>query len=594
MTAPGDASSSPQPRSNRLAAARRRAPWTLPVIIIIVIAVVAVIDHLGSKRIAQVEHSAPPALVPVNGGSATVALPEPWSGYNPGTPQGAASSSAALLAQVYPSAYVLSPQLVPEVNTDLLVSVEVTSTAPLTIIYTINPKAVWSDGVPVTAQDFVYAWLAQRGDGTDVNGTPDLVASTNGYRDISTVTGSKNGRVVTVVFATPFTDWRTLFNHMVPAHVADTAGWNSGFAVFNPSVVLSAGPYEIQRVDGSGTAHLVRNPRWWGTPPPLASLNVHAGPVGAAGLASGSTGAGQADAFGLSDVQQVSSPSDLQSTLKASLALVSLEFNVQSPVFLQTAVRQAIAHIIDRTAVLGSAVGALEPTAVLPDDHLAVSWQANYQASSAAGEYDVADPTTAERLLRAAGYTRDASGHYVDAAGKPLLVRLAVESGTSWTAVAGFVVAEQLQAAGVQVTVSTVAGPTVGRGTGDPYDAVIVNRASSPYPSATQGWFTPPSVKSGVDEAQNWSHLDDPQVEQLFDQGATVLNPVTGRSVYAQIDDQLWDQMVSLPLFNPPGLESNGVHLSGVTYNPTVDGLLWNVQTWSTLTAPPAGSNGSS
>ena len=50
----------------------------------------------------------------------------------------------------------------PQVNTDLLESVEATSTSPLTIQYVINPKAVWSDGVPVTADDFIYAWQSQR------------------------------------------------------------------------------------------------------------------------------------------------------------------------------------------------------------------------------------------------------------------------------------------------------------------------------------------------------------------------------------------------------------------------------------------------
>ncbi len=58
----------------------------------------------------------------------------------------------------------------------------------------VNPKAVWSDGVPVTADDFIYAWQSQRGDGVDVDGQPDQVASTLGYRDVASVTGSHGGR----------------------------------------------------------------------------------------------------------------------------------------------------------------------------------------------------------------------------------------------------------------------------------------------------------------------------------------------------------------------------------------------------------------
>ena len=39
------------------------------------------------------------------------------------------------------------------VNTDYFTSVELTSTNPQVVTYTINPKAVWSDGTPITWED---------------------------------------------------------------------------------------------------------------------------------------------------------------------------------------------------------------------------------------------------------------------------------------------------------------------------------------------------------------------------------------------------------------------------------------------------------
>ena len=62
---------------------------------------------------------------------------------------------------------------------------------------------MWSDGVPVTADDFIYAWQSQRGDGVDVDGRPDQVASTLGYRDVASVVPSNDGKTVTVTFSTP-------------------------------------------------------------------------------------------------------------------------------------------------------------------------------------------------------------------------------------------------------------------------------------------------------------------------------------------------------------------------------------------------------
>jgi ABC-type transport system substrate-binding protein len=82
---------------------------------------------------------------------------------------------------------------------------------------------------------------------------------------------------------------------------------------------------------------------------------------------------------------------------------------------------------------------------------------------------------------------------------------------------------------------------------------------------------------------QNWSNLSDPEVDQLFIQAAEALNPVDGATVYAQIDDQLWDQMVALPLFQEPALVANGVQLANVQYNASEDGIMWNVALWTLL-----------
>ncbi|MGO8871841.1 MAG: hypothetical protein ACLQPH_10670, partial [Acidimicrobiales bacterium] len=133
--------------------------------IIVIIGLVAIVDHLGSHRISQVDEPSTSSLVAATGGASIVELDRAWDGFNPNTPAGAASSSPTLLSPVLPSAYVFNPTSGEQVNGALLLSVEVTSTSPLTIQYAINPKAVWSDGVPFNADDFIYAWQSQRGDG---------------------------------------------------------------------------------------------------------------------------------------------------------------------------------------------------------------------------------------------------------------------------------------------------------------------------------------------------------------------------------------------------------------------------------------------
>ena len=567
-----------------------RARWTLPLVIVVIIGAVAIVDHLGNRQISQVDQPTFPALVQVTGGSSVVHLGGAWSGFNPNTPEGASSSSPTLLVKVLPSAYVISPKLVPQVNTDLLLSVEATSTAPLTIQYVINPKAEWSDGVPVTADDFVYAWQSQRGDGVDVDGQPDRVASTLGYRDVASVTGSHAGRTVTVVFATPFADWRIMFNHMVPAHIARKVGWNTGFASFNPAVDLSAGPLALQSV-ASGTAVLVRNPMWWGTPAALSTVTVSDSQDPAAWiapLAASDTAVSQPGSFALGSLNSVSALPNTQSSIHPSLALQSLEFDVHSAVGGRLPVRQAIAHAVNRTALLSALFGDLDPSLVVNDSHLVLAWQNSYAASTAAGEYDQVDPMSTDKLLATVGFAKGPGGLYVDGAGKPLVVRMAVEEGDPWIDTTATALVAQLRDAGITVTTLPVVGQAglAAAAATDGYDMALVTRMSGPFPSITQSWYSTGTGRHPADN-EDWSRYDDPQVDELFVQAEQALNPVTGATIYGQIDDQLWDQMVALPLFGEPGLVANGVQVANAAYNPSTDGVLWNVDQWSKMQPAP-------
>ena len=569
-----------------------RARWTLPLVIVVIIGAVAIVDHLGSRQISQVDQPAFPALVQAAGGSSAVHVGSAWSGFNPNTPEGAASSTPTLLVKVLPSAYVISPKLVPQVNTDLLLSVEATSTSPLTIQYVINPKAVWSDGVPVTADDFIYAWESQRGDGVDIDGQPDRVASTLGYRDVASVTGSNGGRTVTVVFATPFADWRIMFNHMVPAHIARKVGWNTGFATFNPAVDLSAGPLSLRSVSPAGTAVLVRNPSWWGTPSALATVTVSDSQDPAswiAPLATSDTAVSQPGSFTLGSLNSVSALPNTQSSIHPSLALQSLEFDVRSAVGSHLAARQAIAHAVDRSALLSKLFGALDPSLVVNDSHLALAWQNSYAASTAAGEYDQVDPDSTDKLLGTLGFTKGAAGLYVDAAGKPLVVRMAVEEGDPWIDGTAAALVAELKDGGITVTTLPVAGSAglAAATATDAYDMALVTRVSGPFPSVTQAWYSDGTARHAADD-EDWSRYDDPQVDELFVQAAQALNPVTGATIYGQIDDQLWDQMVALPLFGEPGLVANGVQVANAADNPSVDGVLWNVDQWTRMQPAPS------
>jgi peptide/nickel transport system substrate-binding protein len=553
---------------------------------------VAIVDHLGSHRISHLDDQNASALVPAAGGAATVEFDRPWDGFNPNTPAGAASRSPALLSAVLPSAYVMNAKMMPVVNSALLLSVEVQSTSPLTIEYVINPAAVWSDGVPFSAADFIYAWQSQSGDGLDVDGQPDRVASTLGYRDVSSVTPSHGGKTVTVVFSAPFTDWRVMFSDMVPAHIATRVGWNHGFDTFDPAIDLSAGPLLLKSVSSQRTAVLVRNPKWWGVPSVLDKVTVHVAQDQATwtgALSDDNQTVAQPTGFDVGSLGTVSSLPNTQSEVKPSLDLLELDFNVNAAVTFRTVAREAIAHAISRTGLLQQTFGPIDPALVINQDHLAVASQPNYNQSSASGEYGAEDLAATDRLMKSLGYHKDLEGDYVDGAGKRLLVRMAVESGDPWIDQVAGEITMQLVHAGFDVVTFPVDG-TEGMEAAsatNSYDMALVTRTASPFETTTAAWYSDGLGLTDSTGTQNWSHFDDPEVDQLFIQAAEALNPVSGGAIYAQIDDQLWDQMVALPLFQEPALMANGVQLANVQYNATGDGIMWNVALWTLLKPGP-------
>ena len=99
------------------------------------------------------------------GGSLTLGLDQAPTGCNPNSAAGNTWADHLVLEPVLPSSFVVGPGGVPSYDSAVINQAEVVNTSPQTVVYTINPRAVWSDGVPITAADFIYAWQRAAGAG---------------------------------------------------------------------------------------------------------------------------------------------------------------------------------------------------------------------------------------------------------------------------------------------------------------------------------------------------------------------------------------------------------------------------------------------
>jgi peptide/nickel transport system substrate-binding protein len=247
-------------------------------------------------------------------------------------------------------------------------------------------------------------------------------------------------------------------------------------------------------------------------------------------------------------------------------------------------VRQGIAHAVDRAGIVRS-VGQPEDHSVWEDnDHLFPNGAPGY-ADDAAG-YEKADPVTSARLLEQSGFALDAHGTWTTH-GKPVSLDIVWAADDPWSAAVGPMVAAQLVAAGFDVVATPMSTAQL-YGTALPagdYDLALVPVDASAYPSALGNVFsTSPSITGGA-QTQDLSGFDDPKVDALFTQAVQELAPPRAHAIYQQIDQDLWAEMPTLPLFAEPTMLVWSTSLSGVTDDPGGIGPLWSVRQWALRSA---------
>lgn len=547
--------------------------------------------------------------VPATGGSIAVGIDEAPTGCNPNT-AGDTWAERLVLEPVLPSAFIVGDNDQSQPDSAVIEQAELQSLTPETVVYTINPKAVWSDGVPVTAADFIYAWDEERGPA--LGGAAD-VASTQGYRDIESITGSNKGRTVTVVFSTPFADWQSLFAYLLPAHVMASAGWNPACSTVDRSIDLSAGPYMIGSVDPGHSVELVRNPRWWGPAPKLDRIVVRiaSGPEQLARwMKRGSIEVADPASFDPQFLQSVTAMPLVRSQVDISGTFLQLQFSTTGPVTSSADVRLGVAHAIDRQALVDQLAAWADVNIAPSASHLYVQTQSAYPSSapavaanmpnpgtvpqtaytSAIGPFPlIADPAATTKELEAAGYLRGPDGRWLDADGDPLTLSMAVDGDDGWAVETATAVVDQLERAGITVGVVTApdaqsAGTELSE---DEVDMALLPEATGPYTSETSAWYTQLLGTAGVGGSEDWSNLDDTNVDNLFVEAGEEFNPVTAEPLYTQADQLLWSEMVALPLFAQPTVLVWSDYLTGVEPNPYGPSLFWQPLTWALQVPEP-------
>ena len=510
---------------------------------------------------------------------------------------GNATSVQTIMGRVLPAPFNVDADLNVAFDANLLTTEPTLdeSTGQQVNVYTISPDAVWSDGTPITADDFEFTWRANRS-ADPADGGCESVLSTNGYANIASVEGSEDGKTVTVTYAEPYADWQAVFGPILPAHLMDSDDpatrcetTTAGFPIAEglPSDI-SGGPWQVKKesIDvGNQVVVLTPNPAWWGEKPKLDQLviqNIGNDPTTAVqGLQNQELGVIYPQPQ-LDLVDQIESlEPNVASDITFGLSFEHLDFNTQDVHLSDPNVRDAFAMALDREEIVAQTVGQFSSDAAVLDNRLYVNNQPEY-TDNAPEQYKSKNTEQAKQLLEQAGYTLGADGIYTHPTKGRLSIKIDTTVNNPLRQTTIEVMIPQLKEAGIEATFN--ANPDIFAGADKPtsleaggFQAALFAWVSTPFVSANQSIYYSPANGLG----QNYSRSGTPEIDQLLAQMVSEPDPAAAAALANQVDTALWDQMATLPLYQKPTFIAHQANIENVVDNSSQAGPLWNSEQWA-------------
>lgn len=534
----------------------------------------------GSYRAPQVLPG--PAIV--------IAHDAPYSAYNNKTAQANNNPGNALvLNQVLADPFIVDRNGMFLLNSDVLVSAELTSKDPQVVTYKIKPNVRWSDGQPWNCHDFYLAWLA--GSGKSPYFTP---ATTRGYERATAECRDQHTFVET--YRSPYADWRRNYiNHAIlPAHILERetgivditalsstsapadlkkAGdfWNSAWTGFNAATMPGSGPYQIDSSTPGKQTVLTRNKAWVGNPggPERIVLESVDGAAAVAGLQDQQFSVAQLPADPLlADRLRALSGQGVIFEARGGPTAEHLDLNLASPLFKDPVVRTAFAQCVDRNKLVDELVRGVLPETQPLGSLAFLSGDAAYD--DLYSEKMVADSQQAQVTLERAGWVLGQDGVY--SRGDQRLSFAISHDASPGHSREVELIRTQCRQAGMEIADgATPEGLDAALARGN-FDVALMTSSRIPRVRsladhyATKGKF-------------NHQRYTNPEVDAALSVAETEYAESTQADALRKADRLLAGDLVSLPLFQVPIMWAYPDNIDNV-YRHGSSGVTWNANEW--------------
>ena len=412
---------------------------------------------------------------------------------------------------------------------------------------------------------------------------------TTGYESIDTVECSEDGKTITVTYAEPYADWQTLFDGQVPAHVLERESgvddlvaafeaddieaitalaetYNTMYTVnpgeINPDTMLSGGPLSFGTSEPGASSTLVPNDASGGTPGEgEVVIRVIAEEAQAQALANGEIQAmdpqPSVDLIGqLEAIDGVTVETGAQYTWE------HFDFNFNNDVFSDIRVREAFAKCLPRQQMVEALIQPVSPDAEVLNNRWIPSFADGYQDNS--GGVAELDLEAAQALLDEAGVEQ------------PIPVRLGWFDNGGNQRRTDQVALTQESCNQIGFDIQDAGSETffdVELAAGD-WDIAMFAWGGGPELAGSNATYTPGT-------GNNVGNIDIPEIQDLMAELAITADPDVQIDLANQIDTILWEELATIPVFTFPGVAAYSDDVANVVYNPSQNGLTWNVERWS-------------
>jgi ABC-type transport system substrate-binding protein len=454
----------------------------------------------------------------------------------------------------------------------------------LSVVMKLRPDLRWSDGQPITADDFVY-W-----EQTELDPATGAV-SPYGYDQIASIV-ARDASTVVLTYRQPFGPYLQYLPFAAPKHAWGSIPDQSLAATQNVNLTpsVNSGPFTISAFAAGQSFTMVPNPHYTSSTfhqSVLDQLIFKGYPDQAALIAAYQAGqVQQADDLRLRNVPQLQGVPGLLIPPEIGYELVLP--NLSTPVLQDLHVRKAIAESIDRCQLIQVAVGVdcktVQVGGVLPRP------SPYFDPAASLPAFDLAQ---ARADLQAAGW--DCSSNPCTKNGQPFpTLTLVTTAGNPLREFELALIQQDLAAVGIRVALqlyrpgllfgSFTSGGILATGQ---YDLAVFANVFNFDPDD----LAPGVQSNGIPGAQspgggNYGRINDPQLDTFFAQGRATVDQLARLTIYKQATELIANQVYFVPLYLASAVTLTSPQIVNYASNIAALSDEWNVGDWW-LGAPP-------